>query len=72
MDVEDLAAALSRMAMDPSSREEGKNGRAAVEREYNWNVDKEKLLTVLEYVSRTATNSSSVKVIYSAPVAASA
>lgn len=71
-DVEDLAAALSRMAMDPSSREDGKNGRAAVEREYNWNLDKEKLLTALEHVSRAATNRSSVKVIYSAPAAASA
>jgi glycosyltransferase involved in cell wall biosynthesis len=71
-DVEDLAAALSRMAIDPSSREAGKNGRAAVEREYNWNMDKARLLTALEHVSRTATNRLTITNVYSRPAAVSA
>ena len=71
-DADDLVAALSRTAMDPSAREEGRNGRAAVEREYNWNVDKNKLLTALEHVSRTATNRLSITSIYSRPAAVSA
>ena len=71
-DVEDLVAALSRTAINPSSREEGKNGRAAVEREYNWNVDKARLLIALEHVSRTAMNRLSIRNVYSRPAAVSA
>ncbi len=69
-DVNDLAATLRRMATEASLRERGKNGRAAVEREYNWNVDKERLLTALERVSRTATSILSVTATYPAPAAA--
>jgi glycosyltransferase involved in cell wall biosynthesis len=71
-DVNDLLGAIRRMARDASLRERGKNGRAAVEREYNWNVDKERLLTALEHVNRTVTNRLSVATIYPAPAALSA
>lgn len=71
-DVNGLLSILRRMATDASLRERGKNGRAAVEREYNWNVDRERLLTALEHVSRTATNKLSITNIYSRPAAVSA
>ena len=53
-DVDDLVSTLRRIAKDPSSPEMGKNGRAAVEREYNWSPDKARLIGVLEELKRTS------------------
>jgi len=47
-DVESLQAALRSMLLDPAREQKGSNGRRAVEQEYNWEVDKQRLLEVLE------------------------
>jgi glycosyltransferase involved in cell wall biosynthesis len=71
-DVDDLVATLRRTATNSSLAEMGKNGRAAVESQYNWNLDKTRFLTALECVSRTATTPSSIRNICSTPAAVSA
>lgn len=49
--VESLAAALRSLLLDPAREQKGKNGRRAIEQEYNWEVDKQRLLDVIENVT---------------------
>jgi glycosyltransferase involved in cell wall biosynthesis len=50
-DVSSLLAAIRSLLRDPYLKSKGINGRIAVERKYNWNLDKERLLNALERVA---------------------
>jgi len=68
-DINDLVAALRRTAKSASSLAQGKNGRVAIAREYNWNVDKGRLLDALEQVTHRANNSLAINTFHSTPTA---
>ena len=54
--VESLTAALRSLLLDPARDQKGSNGRRAIEQEYNWEVDKQRLLDVIENVADKSTH----------------
>jgi glycosyltransferase involved in cell wall biosynthesis len=52
-DVESLKDAIRNMLRDPDLDKKGANGRRAIEQEYNWMLDKTKLLDTIRQVGET-------------------
>ena len=49
-DVDSLQNAIRKMLRDPELDKKGSNGRRAIEHEYNWTLDKARLLETIRQV----------------------